>query len=143
MAGIIAPILMALQGFYPLVLAAFASIWAKVLAQGFMERLVAFLTFQGLHILAAKSTNKLDDQLLVDAAVAYYGKNPWLEDDRNVLALAAPMAKLAVPAPVAAPTSPVLGDAAAEATLVLPKADTGLPEAPSGSQEASELKELR
>ena len=131
-----ASILLALQGVYPLILAAFASIWAKVLAQGFMERLVAFLTFQGLHILAAKSTNQLDDQLLVDAAVAYYGKNPWLEDDRNVL-------KLSVPAPVAAPASPVLGDSAAGATLVLPKASTPVPEAARGSQEASELRELR
>lgn len=130
-------IVLALQGFYPLILAAFASIWAKVLAQGFMERLVAFLTFQGLHILAQKSGNAIDDQLLVDAAIAYYGYNPWLEGKNAVLAKA-----VAVPIP-----SPVQADMAAGATFVLPEADT--PAAGAAvkpyrrSQELDELGSLR
>lgn len=126
-------ILLALQGFYPLILAAFASIWAKVLAQGFMERLVAFLTFQGLHILAQKSSNAIDDQLLVDAAVAYYGYNPWLEGKNAVLAKAVP--------------SPVQAGTATGATFVLPEANT--PAAGAAvkpyrrSQELDELGSLR
>lgn len=121
------PILLAL---YTAIPAAFVAIGTKVLAGPVIERIVAAVTFSGLSKLSRKTDNELDNELVLEALVAYYGKDhPKVQ--RHMAAVVKQGAQLG-------DSSPVVAVVATDAPA---SPDTALPEPPKqpqrGSQEVS------
>ena len=120
---------------YAAIPAAFLAIGTKVLAGPVIERIVAAVTFWGLSKLSKKTSNDLDDELVLEALVAYYGKDHKRVQQHLEQAVTGPSA------------SPSKGPSEAPATIVPAAAVTAVPEAAKESQPhwdiADELAALR